>query len=262
MVVQNNYTALVFLAVIILAGAIMLGFLLTDTEVFNPAKAHAEANTYATKSALDARERAGILQATETPRALQVSALQTQTASVINAAQTRQAAMAQATAIPVQQTATQAAVQVAVGIAQGNATQTALAAEGRIRVEQQQATQAALAFCKTLTAQQAMATATHIAVGPVREEQDRAAAQTNQRIVTISIGAGFFILAASAGLFIVMQGRAVMSAAKAKTIAEQRRMLQVQQAIRDRVEHPRPPALSLPLARHDGNRQSDQQRVA
>jgi hypothetical protein len=46
MIVQNNYSALVFLAIVILVGAVMLGLLLTNTEIVNPTKA--------TESALNA----------------------------------------------------------------------------------------------------------------------------------------------------------------------------------------------------------------
>jgi hypothetical protein len=234
MIAQNNYSALVFLAVVILAGAVVLGLLLTNTEVFNPSKAVQEANAYATKNALDARERSGILQATETPRALQVAVQQTQTAGALNATQTRQAAIAQATAIPVQQTATQVAIQSALGVAQANATQTALAVKAHNEVLQAQATQTRIAQEQAANAQQAQATATSIAGAIVRDADERNNANTRETLLTIALAAAIVAMGVGGAALLAANANAKANAAAAMLEREKRHTLQVRGAMQAR----------------------------
>jgi hypothetical protein len=258
MIVQNNYSALVLLAIVILAGAVVLGLLLTNTEVFNPAKANQEANAYATKSALDARERAGILQATETPRAFQVAMQQTQTAGALYATQARQTAIAQATAIPVQQTATQVAIQSALGVAQANATQTALAVEAYNKVQQAQATQTRIAGEQTAYAQQAQATATSIAGAIARDADARNNANTRESALTVAITLAIVALSVGGAALLIAGARAKSIAAEAMLEREKRRTLEVQASARAAATN----VIPLPAARAPKNGHGEQEKIA
>jgi len=253
MVVQNNYAALAFLAVVILAGAVVLGLLLTNTEVFNPAKAHQEANAFATKSALDARERGGILQATETPRALQAAIQQTQTAEVLHATQTRQAAIAQATAIPIQQTLTHATLQAERDTAQVRATQTALAVKAHNEVLQAQATQTRIAQEQTAYALQAQATATSIAGAAMRDTDERNSANTRESAVTAAIVMAIVALGGGGAALLMASARAKSIAAEAMLEREKRRTLEVQASVRK--------IIPLPTTRVPDNGH-DEQKIA
>ncbi len=263
MIVQNNYAALVFLAIVILAGAVALGLLLTNTEIANPTKAIQEANAYATKSALDVRERSGILQATETPRALQVAALQTQTAGAMSATQTRQAMIAQATAIPVQQTATQVAIQSALGVAQANATQTVIAVGAHNAVLQAQATQTQIAQDQVANAQQAQATATSIAGAIVRDTDERNNTNTRETLLTIAIAAVIVAIAASGVILAVVHANAKANTTAAMLEREKRRTLEVQAVMQTRqpgqavgIAVTQPPASRVPKNGHEEQRQA------
>jgi hypothetical protein len=258
MIVQNNYSALVLLAIIILAGAVVLGLLLTNTEVFNPAKAHEEANAFATKSALEARKEAGILQATETPRAFQMAVQQTQTADAVKATQARQTAIAQATAIPVQLTATQVAIQSALGVAQANATQTALAVEAYNKVQQAQATQTRIAGEQTAYAQQAQATATSIAGAIVRDADERNNANTREVALTVAAAVAIIVTAASGATLIVANAKAKANTAAAMLEREKRHTLEVQASARAAATN----AIPLPAARAPKNGHGEQEKIA
>jgi|GEM_PF-4174370 len=237
MIVQNNYAALVFLAVVILAGAVVLGLLLTNTEILNPAKANQEANAYATKSALDARERAGILQATETPRALLVAALQTQTTDAINASR----AIAQATAIPAQQTVTHATLQAEVNAAQVRATQTVLLVKARNEELQ------------------AQATATSIAGAIISDANKRDNDNTREMALTIAMAVAITVTAASGATLIVANAKAKTSAAAAALEREKRRTLEVQTAVQTLTPSN---IIPLPTARTPKNGHGEQEKIA
>ncbi len=254
MIVQNNYSALVLLAIIILAGAVVLGLLLTNTEVFNPAKAHQEANAFATKSALDARERGGILQATETPRAFLVAVQQTQTADAVKATQARQTAIAQATAIPVQQTLTHATLQAELNTAQVRATQTALAVESQNKVLQVQATQTRIAGEQTAYAQQAQATATSIAGAIARDADARHNANTRESALTVAITIAIVVLSVGGAALLIAGARAKSIAAEAMLEREKRRTLEVQASVRK--------IIPLPTTRVPDNGHGEQERIA
>jgi hypothetical protein len=262
MIVQNNYSALVFIAVVILGGAVVLGLLLTNTEIANPTKAIQEANVYATKSALDVRERSGVLQATETPRALQVAALQTQTAGAMNATQTRQAMIAQATAIPVQQTATQVAIQSALSVAQANATQTAIAVGAHNTVLQAQATQTRIAQEQAASAQQAQATATAISRASIREIDERNNTNTREMLMTIAIAFGIVAIVSSGVVFAVAHANAKASIAAATLEREKRRTLEVQAAMRTSTRVPESNIIQLPSTPVRKNGHGEEEKVA
>lgn len=260
----QNYSALVFLAVVILAGAVVLGFLLDNTELTNPTRAIQEANAYATKSALDARERSGILQATETPRALQVAALQTQTAGVMYATQTRQVAIAQATAIPAQQTVTQVTLQAALAVAQANATQTVIAVESNNKVLQAQATQTRLAQEQLTNAQRAQATATSIAGATIRDTNDHDNANAREITWTIAIALAILVMAVSGAVFIGINTTAKANTAAAILEREKRRTLEVQAAMRTQ-STARPPSanvIQLPSTRVPKNGNEEEKMAA
>jgi hypothetical protein len=231
----------------------VLGLLLTNTEVFNPAKAHEEANAFATKSALEARKEAGNLQATETPRAFQVAMQQTQTAGALYATQARQTAIAQATAIPVQQTATQVAIQSALGVAQANATQTALAAEAHNKVQQAQATQTRIAGEQTAYAQQAQATATSIAGAIARDADARNNANTRESALTVAITLAIVALSVGGAALLIAGARAKSIAAEAMLEREKRHTLEVQASARKIIPLP---------TRVPDNGHGEQERIA
>lgn len=241
MIVQNNYSALAFLAIVILTGAVLLGFLLMPTEVFNPAQARQIADANATKSALDARERVGILQATETPRALHVAAIQT-----------HQVAIAQATAIPVQQTATQVAVQSALSVARANATQTAIAVGAHNAVLQAQATQTRIAQEQAMNALNAQATTTAVALASARDNDKRHNENAREIALTLAMAVALIAIAVGGAALGVANANAKANAAAALLEREKRRTLQVQAAVRATPTNVIPlPAARVPKNGHD-----------
>ncbi|MCX7839936.1 MAG: hypothetical protein N2559_10860 [Anaerolineae bacterium] len=254
MVVQNNDFPRVLLALVILGGAVALGLLLTDTEFFNYHKSIVGANATATHSALKAREFSGILQATETPRALQV------------------AAVAQATAIPVQQTVTHATLQVA----QANATQTALAVKARNEELQAQATQTRIAQVQTVVAGQeqatqtrvaqeqaanalsARATATSIAGAIISDANKRDNENTRAMAFTIAMVVALIAIVVCITALVIASANIKAANAAAQLEREKRRTLEVQAALRA------PPTNIIPLstARGPKNGHGEQEKIA
>ncbi len=253
MIVQNNYSALVFLAVVILAGAVVLGLLLTNTEIFNYHQALTGANATATHSALKARELAGVLQTTETPRAFQVAVQQTQTADAVKATQTHQAVIAQATAIPIQQTLTHATLQAERDTAQVRATQTALAVESQNKVLQAQATQTRIAGEQMAYAQQAQATATSIAGAIARDADARNNANTRESALTVAITLAIVALSVGGAALLIAGARAKSIAVEAMLEREKRHTLEVQASARKIIPLP---------TRVPDNGHGEQERIA
>lgn len=129
MVVQNNPAPWVFLALVVLAGAIILGILFNDTELVNPSRAEQEAYAMGTYSAMGAQATQANWAATQTPEAAIAQAAQTQAALPAQATQTSHAIIVRATEYALQQTATVEAAQ-ALAVQEGlRATQRAILAQ-------------------------------------------------------------------------------------------------------------------------------------
>ena len=154
MIVQNNPTPWVGLALVILVGAVVLGVLVTDKKPFESSAEMYAAYATATTASLNASSLAAQKGATETPRAFKVQQSQTKTAALAYAtqtvqsgefqvAQTRQASVAQAAetarVLSIQSAETRAAVE-----AQVTQTTVAALAQATAASVQQTATQAAV----------------------------------------------------------------------------------------------------------------------
>lgn len=245
MIVENKFGAIVCLALVILGGTVVLGFLLTETEVFNPHKAVQQANASATKSALEAREKIAALEAIETPRAFQYQMNQTATLVAVQATQTRQSLIAQATAIPAQQAATLTAASVALFNAQANATQTTIAAGAQIRAIEVPAKQTEIAAQQSITAQHAAGVATRTAIEIARANDERDSARTRELFVTIATAVAIASSGIGVGYCLARTGRAKEKTAEAILEREKRRTLQTAVVIQAK-EKPQLSPISIP----------------
>lgn len=148
MVVQNNPAPWVFLALIVLAGAIVLGILLNDTELVNPTRSEQEAYAMGTYAAIGAQATQANWAATQTPEAAIAQAAQTQAALPVQATETSQAVIAQATEYAHQQTVTMEAAQALAVQESMRATQWALLAQQGIEDLERIATATAIAVAQ------------------------------------------------------------------------------------------------------------------
>jgi anion-transporting ArsA/GET3 family ATPase len=213
MIVQNNSTPWVILAVLIMTGCATAGMILGNVGPFNSQVVEAKIPAQQTQGALDSL-------------ATQYSMEMIQTQQVPFVQQT--VMVAQMTAIPLQQTATQVALSDAIQALQANATQTVIVDAARNSQIIAQATQTSIANGLYLQNLSNSATATAIEQNQIREQ------------VTGSIG----VAIASAGLLVICCwsiariitqisiARAKEKAAHAQLLAEQRRLA----ALRARIQ--------------------------
>lgn len=250
MIYQNNHTPVV-LSIIILVGAVTMGVLLTDTEVFNPTRAIGAAHASETSSALVAESTRIMLGATQTPMALQGQLGVKQTLAATNATVVSQTLVAQRTAIPVAQTATQAAVISGINVAQGLATQTAIAVDSNNRLLQAQATQTAILAQQTLIANNANATATRVAIGIQGEIDKREFDQTTETMNRILVSTASIVVIVGILYCLIMVARVKHSEAIANQLREHRRMLEVEAALQSRQAQKNPESKVISLYRSD-----------
>ena len=246
MIVENKFGAIVCLALVILGGAVVLGFLLTETEVFNPHKAIQQANTSATKSALEAREKIAALEAIETPRAFQYQMSQTETLVAAQATQSHQSLIVQATVVPAQQAATLTAASVALFNAQANATQTAIAAGAQMRAMEVPAKQTEIATQQTVSAQHAAGVATRTAIEIGRANDERDSAKTHELFVTMATVAAIASTGIGVGCYLVWSGRAKEKTAAAILEREKRHTLQTAATVQTKEKRQLTPAATIP----------------
>ena len=212
MIVQNSPTPLVVFALIAMVICGILGAML-GLNPFGPGQEVRDE-----QARVDIRATENALSAIETPQA--VYAQQT-------------VVVAQLTAMPIQQTATQAAGLGAVVDAQINATQTAIAGDAMKKQLADQATQIAMAGIQQMEAYSARATATAMAQGQVREQATGVAS-----FLAIGIGALTLFVWIIAHIFAqAIHVRAEEKMAQAQFLAEQRRMLSLRASLQNHNGH-------------------------
>lgn len=192
--VQYNLTSVVVLALVVMMGCAITGMILGDVGPFNSQVAEAKIPAQQTQGALDSMA----------------------TQAALGLAQTRQAPVIQQTAIsaqmtmaPLQQTATQVALNDALQFVQANATQTIIASDAQRAQVIAQATQTSIAndlYIRNLTSN---ATVTAIAQGQ---------AQYQSTIYPMLFA--FFVLAVCS--WIIARAISQMMVARTRLLAEQR----------------------------------------
>ena len=220
--VQNNPTPLVVFALIAMVICGILGAML-GLNPFGPSQ-----DVRDEQARVDIRATENALSAIEAPQA--VYAQQT-------------VVVAQLTAMPIQQTATQAAGLGAVEDAQINATQTAIAGDVMNKQLADQATQTALAWNQQMSAISAGATVTAMAQGQAREQATGFAS-----FLVVGIGALTLFVWIIAHIFAqAVHVRAEEKTAQAQFLAEQRRMLSLRASLQNhnghKPSHPLPNSL-------------------
>ena len=187
MIVQHNYSPVVFLGVVVLVLALVLGLFLGNSEILNPTRTEQEAIARARLTALEIEEQRVQLAATQTPRAL----------------------AQQATAVPLQLTATRMSDQARLEVAQTEATRDSIAGATDMR--------------------QAEATATMTAMDhEVEMRQTEVQVRRYQPFFVAAVG---LILAGGAVYAVGARMRMGVKEAEARALAEQRRLLIVQQTL-------------------------------
>lgn len=214
--VQNNSTPLVVFALIAMVICGALGLML-GLDPFGPGQ-DVRAEQARTQLAVDVRGTENAMSAIETPQA-------------IYAQQT--VVIAQLTAIPVQQTATQVAGLGAVENAQIYATQTSIAGDAINKQFADQATQTAMAGVQQMEAQSARATATAMVQVRVREQATGIAGFVVVGVVTLTI-CGWFTARV---ITQTIQARAQEKMAQAQFLAEQRRMVSLRVSLQNHNGH-------------------------
>ena len=220
--VQNNSTPLVVFALIAMVICGILGAML-GLNPFGPGQEVRDE-----QARVDIRATENALSAIETPQA--VYAQQT-------------VVVAQLTAMPIQQTATQAAGLGAVVDAQINATQTAIAGDVMNKQLADQATQIAMAGIQQMEAYSARATATAMAQGQVIEQATGVAS-----FAVVGIGVlALFVWITIRAFAQVTHARAEEKMAQTQFLAEQRRMLSLRASLQNhnghKPSHPLPNSL-------------------
>lgn len=209
MIVQNNHAPYVALALVILAGAGVLGALIVNGKPLESSSQMYAAFGTATADALQARSKQAVMEGTETPRALVRQLGQTQSAVAAHAVLTQQSVSAQAAqtqgAVVTQATQTSFALNAQAtqtrDAASSRATEAALvaAAQATAISVQQTATQAALRAA--VGAAQSRATETAVAVEAQNQVLQAEATQT-----AVAIERGLAAQAAEATSVFVAQG--------------------------------------------------------
>lgn len=110
MVTHTNSGPWALLVLFVLLCAIILGVMLNGTEIANPSIAREKSIILATEGAMNALQTQAVISATETPRALSGALAMTQTAMPIAITRAADVAAEAATAVPMRQTATHAAL--------------------------------------------------------------------------------------------------------------------------------------------------------
>lgn len=200
MLIQQNNGPLVVLALILLALAVLVGILLSGTEIVNPTERIQMASIAGTRAALENQQTAAMIAATQTPLA----------------------AIVQATAVPLQQTATHHAA---------IATQEAIVAEStRMAISNEvQATRQAIS---------AEATRTQIILDGQMQEINQEAQRTQTTnlltiILAVVIGLAVLTIVAAGAYILVQRQKAQAAAHAARAYAEQRRLFIVQAAMKE-----------------------------
>jgi hypothetical protein len=220
MLVQNNSTPLVFLALLVMGGCVIAGMLLGGVGPFNNETA------------------AQRIQITQTQAAINAYAAQQSLGSALTlqaplAQQTLVAA--QMTAVPAQQTATALGEMSELQGAVANATQSRILAESQNAQLMAQATQTAVASEAELRAVSQRATMTAIAREQVNESERR---------VTNYMALGLGLLLVSGWLLIraatqVINARTRENEANTKLLAEQRRLASTRASIQNQKDRQR-----------------------
>lgn len=223
---QNNPTPLVVFALIAMVICGVLGLML-GLDPFGPGQ-DVRAEQARTQLAVDVRGTENAMSAIETPQA-------------IYAQQT--AVIAQLTAMPVQQTATQIAGLAAVENAQIYATQTAIAGDTINKQLADQATQTALAWNQQMSALSAGATLTAMA-----QDQTRKQATGVASFAVVGLGALTLFVWLIVRTFIqVIYARTEEKIAQAQFLAEQHRMVSLRASLQShngyKHSHPVPNSL-------------------
>lgn len=223
MIVQNNPTPLVVFALIAMGICGILGAML-GLNPFGPSQ-DVRNELARTQLAVDVRGTENAMSVIETPQA-------------IYAQQT--VVVAQLTAIPVQQTATQVAGLGAIENAQNNAAQTAIAGDAFNKQLADQATQTALAWNQHMDALSAGATATAMAQGQVREQATGVAsfAVVGVGVLTLFVWIIVRVFAQA------IHARAEEKMAQAQFLAEQRRMVSLRASLQNHNGHK--PSYAIP----------------
>jgi hypothetical protein len=215
MVVQNNPTPWIGLALFTAVLCGILGLVL-GLDPFGPGQ-EMRAEAAQTQLAVSVRMTENAIGASETPQAVLVG-------------QTVQAA--QLTAMPDQQTATQAAGQWALESARLDATQSAVAEQALIAQAFAEATKTSLAQSQQVSQQAAEATGTAIAESHAREQAAGVSGLGAMILGTLVVCAWLVARTATT----VMAARAQEKAAQAQLLAEQRRLLSLRASIRSQRE--------------------------
>jgi len=212
MVVQNNPTPWVVLALLILAGCVITGMLLGNVGPFNSRVAEAKIPVQQTQGALDSLATQSAMELSQTQQAPMV--LQT-------------AVVAQMTTAPLQQAATQVAISNAFQAIQANATETAIAGEVQNTQLMAQANQTAIANGLYMQNLSSNATATSIARSQVLE-QSTGIASFSIIIIGVLVICGWIITRAIAQIITAYAREKV---AQAQLLSEQRRLASLRQSI-------------------------------
>lgn len=268
MIVQNNLNAPVFLAIVILIGAIVFGLLLTNTELFNPTKTVTEANARATASALQVQPTQAVIAATETPRAFFVQQRLTQTvasnwanatrqANTLRATETSEAIMlqwtvtaqaksAQATDVAIRQAETRANTFSTLEAARTNATITTIVVRANSLVQEAQAKQTGVARQQSVGNRMTQATLTAIAQTPSLEENDREQFNRREWVAVGATAIAVLMIGFSIAVLVVAIARAKVMEASAKLSRERRHTLEVEETVRSKRELERSHLLLVP----------------
>jgi len=229
MVVQNNSTPWVVLAVFVMVGCAVGGLILGNAGPFNAEIVAAKVQITQTQAAINAHATQAAMDSVQTQQAPMVQ----QTVVV-----------AQMTAVPLQQTATFVAGSDDLQLAQLNATQTAISADSQNAQMMAQATQTAIADDLYIQSISRNATATAI----TREQvQDNVAGIAKYAV----FGFGAFVLCGWIVLRSFVQftnSRAKEKEAHAQLLAEQRRLASLRASIQaqqrnQRQQYPIPTSL-------------------
>jgi len=229
MIVQNNSTPWVVLAIFVMAGCALTGMILGNVGPFNSQVVEAKIPVQQTQGALDS---------IATQSAMEL--LQTQQAPVVQ----QTAMVALMTTVPLQQTATQAAVYNAIQSILVNATQTSISDAAQNSQTMMQATQTSVANGLYLQNLSSNATASAIV-----HDQIQARSSEETSFVLISVG----VLLACGWIVAriitqIMIARAREKVAHAQLLAEQRRLANLRASIliqkeKHRLQYPFPTTL-------------------
>lgn len=232
MVTHYNLGPVMVFLVIVLVAAVIMGILLADTELLNPSRAAQEAQSQATSSSIVAESTRAVLGATETPLALTLHLATTRTMIAVKAYEVEKTVIAMATAVPAAQTATQATADAQVNMARAAATQTAFSVDSSLKVQQAYATQSAVADQRYASGLAVQATATSIAVALQEDSERYSSSRTLSMVMAVGVVLGIAVLASAAGYWMIANGHARKSVARAHELGQHRMDLDLNNAIR------------------------------